>query len=100
MKLPREYLSCLDGGRICHGRLRSRPGRFRLWTPKEIAADIEDGLSSRVRGFVGFGDSGDGEMLAFDESGGVYLLPLVGMHALDAKKIAASWSEFLTLIRR
>jgi hypothetical protein len=100
MKLPKEYLSYIECGGIRSGRLQSRPGCFQLWTPKDIASDIEDRFSSRVRGFVGFGNSGDGEMLAFEASGAVYVLPLVGTNGFDAKKIASNWSEFVAMIRK
>ncbi len=99
MKLPREYVSYLDDGGTRRGRLKDRPGRFQLWTPKDISSDIEDRLSSRVCGFVGFGNSGDGEMLAFGESGAIYVLPLAGMHAHDAKEVASNWTAFVAMIR-
>jgi len=50
-------------------------------------------VDENAPGFVGFGSDGGGEMLAFDGSGAVYMIPFVGMCVGDAKKIASSWNE-------
>ena len=50
-------------------------------------------------GFLGFGGSGGGDMLAFDKDGGVYCLPMIGMEARHAEKFAGSWIEFRRRIK-
>ena len=45
-------------------------------------------------GFLAFAGNGGGEVLAFDALGAVYMIPLIGMEAEQAVKIANSFTEF------
>lgn len=45
-------------------------------------------------GFIAFASDGGGEVFVFDESGTVYLMPLIGMSRNDAIKIADSWTAY------
>jgi hypothetical protein len=45
-------------------------------------------------GFLAFAGNGGGEVLAFDAIGAVYMIPLIGMEAEQAIKIADSFAEF------
>jgi hypothetical protein len=46
-------------------------------------------------GFLGFGSNGGGELLAFDASGRVFMIPFVGMSVEDARPVAKSWNQFV-----
>lgn len=71
------------------------PGYVELWAiediPKENAA-IE--INVYAPGFVAFAGNSGGEVIAFDATGAVYMLPLIGMEAEQAIKIADSFAEF------
>lgn len=72
----------------------ARPGYVALWTMAEIPgnnADIE--IQECAPGFVAFAGNGGGEVLAFDASGAVFMLPLIGMEPQCAIKVAGSFSE-------
>jgi hypothetical protein len=51
-------------------------------------------------GFLGFGSSGGGEMLAFDADGRVVMIPFIPMSPELALPVADSWSEFVERIER
>ncbi|MFL9926652.1 SMI1/KNR4 family protein [Herbaspirillum lusitanum] len=73
----------------------ARPGYVILWTMDEIAgsnSDIE--IETYAPGFVAFAGNGGGEVLAFDEQGSVYMLPLIGMGPEVAIRIADNFQEF------
>lgn len=71
------------------------PGYVELWAiediPKENTAIKMDLYAPR---FVAFAGNGGGEVLAFDAIGAVYMIPLIGMEAEQAVKIADSFAEF------
>lgn len=71
------------------------PGYVILWAMDEIAGsnlDIE--IETYAPGFLAFAGNGGGEVLAFDEQGRVYMLPLIGMDSEVAIRIADSFPDF------
>lgn len=71
-----------------------QPGYVVLWSLAEIPgnnADIE--IQQYAPGFVAFAGDGGGEVLAFDASGAVFTLPLIGMEPQYAIKVADSFAE-------
>jgi hypothetical protein len=78
MALPPEYVSYFAGDGRREGGLTVEPGWFQLWPP----ADVEHWnqayhVSEFAPGFLGFGSNGGGELLAFDASGRIFMLPMV-----------------------
>jgi hypothetical protein len=71
------------------------PGYVELWAIEDILQEntaIE--IDVYAPGFLAFGGNGGGEVLAFDAVGAVYMIPLIGMEAGQAIKIADSFNEF------
>jgi hypothetical protein len=94
--IPAQYTAFL----AAHGAFEGfttgegRPGYVALWTMAEITgnnADIQ--IQDYAPGFIAFAGDGGGEVLAFDASGAVFLLPLVGMEPQYAIKVADSFAE-------
>ena len=92
--LPKDYIAYLEGEGVAEGFTEGMPGYFALWDPNEIEATNKDlQVQTYAPGFVGFGTDGGGELLAFDASGAVFMLPLIGMEPECANEIAKSWLE-------
>ncbi|MCP3657870.1 SMI1/KNR4 family protein [Herbaspirillum sp.] len=73
----------------------ARPGYVILWSIDEISeinSDIQ--IETYAPGFIAFAGNGGGEVLAFDERGGVHMLPLIGMAPEAAIRIADSFQDF------
>jgi hypothetical protein len=71
------------------------PGYVELWSIEDIPeqnASIE--IEVYAPGFLAFAGNGGGEVLVFDATGAVYMLPLIGMEPKYAIKIAGSFAEF------
>lgn len=71
------------------------PGYVELWAIEEIPqqnAAIE--MDVYAPGFLAFAGNGGGEVLAFDATGAVYMIPLIGMEAEQAIKIADTFAKF------
>ena len=101
MALPPEYVSYFAGGGRKEGGLTVEPGWFQLWSPEDVERWNRDyHVSEFAPGFLGFGSSGGGEMLAFDSHGRVVMIPMVGMSPDEAKPVADSWSDFIERIER
>jgi hypothetical protein len=97
LQLPKDYLSYLEAGGSDSGFTEGDPGYFQLWALKEGEALNRDyKVDDFAPGFIGFGSDGGGEMLAFDGSGAVFMIPFVGDGVEDAKKIANTWSEIVS----
>ncbi|MES2127611.1 MAG: SMI1/KNR4 family protein [Pseudomonadota bacterium] len=72
----------------------SYPGYVALWRLEELAknnADID--IEMCAPGYVAFGGDAGGEVLAFDKTGSVFMLPLIGMEAQYARHIANDFQE-------
>ena len=92
--LPSDYIAYLEGTGVAEGFTEGLPGCFALWHPDEIEASNRDlQVATYAPGFLGFGTDGGGELLAFDGSGAVFMLPMIGMEPQYATKIAKSWRE-------
>ena len=77
------------------------PGWFQLWPPAEVEQMNRDyHVSELAPGFLGFGSSGGGELLAFDAGGRVVMIPFILMSPEHALPVASSWSEFVERIER
>jgi hypothetical protein len=97
-QLPADYLRYLEEGSD-FGETEGEPGYFQLWHPDEIEERNRGYcVGEYAPGFLGFGSDGGGEMLAFNSSGSVFMLPFVGMSPKEAKKIGSSWSEIAARI--
>lgn len=73
----------------------SSPGYVELWAIEDIPqqnAAIE--MDAYAPGFLAFAGNGGSEVLAFDATGAVYMVPLIGMEPEQAIKIADSFAEF------
>lgn len=89
--LPDDYIAYLEGMGVAEGFTEGLPGYFALWHPDEIEASNRDlEIATCAPGFLGFGTDGGGELLAFDGSGAVFMLPMIGMEPQYANKIANS----------
>ena len=96
MTLPEDYIGYMSGNSPIEGGLTVEPGWFQLWPLNEASKwNWEYQVEEFAPGFLGFGSSGGGEMLAFDGEGRVWMLPFVGMCPADAKLVASSWREFV-----
>jgi hypothetical protein len=101
MMLPSQYIDYFAGEGPREGGLTVEPGWFQLWSPSEV-----EGLNRDYRvhefapGFLGFGSSGGGELLAFDSAGRVVMIPFVGMAVDTARPVADSWVEFLKKVEK
>ena len=101
MALPPEYVSYFAGDGRKEGGLSVEPGWFQLWAPAEIEQLNRDyQVSQFAPGFLGFGSSGGGELLAFDTEGRIFMIPFTGMSGDEAKPVADSWSEFVERIEK
>ena len=71
------------------------PGYVELWAIEDIPQEnsaIE--MDVYAPGFLAFAGNGGGEVFAFDTLGSVYMIPLIGMEAEQAIRIADSFAEF------
>ena len=95
-KIPAQYTDFVNSKGLFEGFTSddSEPGYLELWTIEDISGnnlDIE--IEKYALGFLAFAGNGGGEVLAFDSSGAVYMLPLIGMESRHAKKIAHSFLD-------
>jgi hypothetical protein len=101
MTLPDEYLRYFAGDGPKEGGLSVDPGWFQLWSPDEVQRwNREYRVHEFAPGFLGFGSSGGGEMLAFDAGSRVVMIPMVGMSPDEARPVANSWREFVERIEQ
>ncbi len=94
-RLPANYEAYVSSGALTEGSVEGEPGYFVLWPLDEIAqnnADVD--IQKYAPGFVAFGGNGGGELLAFDRTGAVVMLPMIGLDVQHAIKIAESWEAF------
>ncbi|MDH1055658.1 conserved hypothetical protein [Pseudomonas sp. 9AZ] len=94
IRIPPEYLEFI----ALHGAIESftegKPGYVELWLPEDIATNNEDiQIKELAPGYLAFAGNGGGEILAFNSQGEVFMLPLIGMEARYAQKIANTWNE-------
>lgn len=101
MTLPAQYTDYFAGSGPKEGALAVEPGWFQLWPPAEVEQMNRDyQVSDLAPGFLGFGSSGGGELLAFDSDGQVVMIPFIPMSPEHALPVANSWSEFVEKIEQ
>ncbi len=101
MILPAEYVKYFSGDGLLEGGLMVDPGWFQLWPLGEIEdLNLNYQVQEFAPGFLGFGSSGGGELLAFDSEGSIVMIPFIGMAPNEAITIAASWSDFVSKIEQ
>ena len=99
--LPSDYIDYLKADGVSEGFTDGQPGYFMLWDPDEVeSSNAELQVQKLAPGYLGFGSDGGGELLAFDATGAVFMLPMVGMEPRYAKKIAESWNEIAERITK
>lgn len=99
MTLPDDFLQYLQSGAPRFGNLADFPLYFEIWSEDEIDRwNREYEVETYAPGFYGFAGDGGGEMYAFGPEGAIYALPLIGMEARVAKRLAGSWAEFASKI--
>jgi hypothetical protein len=92
--LPAEYEQFLAAHGTFEGMTSGEPGYIALWSVAELPGNNFDILIQQYApGFLAFAGNGGGEVLAFDASGTVYMLPLIGMEPRHAVKVAGSFGE-------
>ena len=78
MTVPAPYIGYFASDAPKEGALAVEPGWFQLWPPAEIERLNRDyHVPEFAPGFLGFGSSGGGELLAFDSAGRIFMLPMV-----------------------
>ena len=103
--LPSEYLALLRYSNGGEGSLDIDPGRLQLWSSEEVLEHNRGyEIAEHIPGFLGFGSSGGGELLAFDTQSGkhwkVVMIPFIPMSAKEAIVIANDFREFIRAISR
>jgi len=93
-RIPPEYLEFI----ALHGAIESftegELGYIELWLPQDIVGNNEAiQIKELAPGYLAFAGNGGGEVLAFNSQGEVFILPLIGMEARYAQKIANTWNE-------
>jgi hypothetical protein len=96
--IPGDYVNYIvDTGPFeCCTYEDAEPGYVVLWSFDEIAknnSDIE--IETYAPGFIAFGGDGGGELLAFDATGAVFMLPLIGMEPDCAIRVAENFQELV-----
>lgn len=96
VNVPAEYRAFLEQHGAFEGFVAGddTPGYVELWHLDDIEStnrDVE--ISKYAPGFLAFAGNGGGEILAFDWTGAVYMLPLIGMAPDSALKVADCFTE-------
>lgn len=94
--IPFEYIEYMRANGPFEGFTldETEPGYVALWAVNEIPemnSEIE--IERYAPGFVGFAGNGGGEVLVFDKSGTVFMLPLIGMEPMLAIRVAENFAE-------
>lgn len=94
IRIPPEYLEFI----ALHGAIESftegDPSYIELWSLQDIVGNNEAiQIKQLAPGYLAFAGNGGGEILAFNSQGEVFMLPLIGMEARYAQKIANTWNE-------
>ena len=99
VRIPPEYLEFIAAHGAVESFTEGEPGYIELWLPQDVSGNNRAiQVEEFAPGYLAFAGNGGGEILAFNSQGEVFMLPLIGMAAPYAKKIANSWSEFVVCI--
>jgi hypothetical protein len=96
VSIPAEYKDFLSTHGPFEGFIKGHepPGYVALWTLEDLPANnAEIHVHEMAPGYLAFGGDGGGEVLAFDSSGAVFLLPMIGMESRYARKVSSSFAE-------
>jgi hypothetical protein len=96
--IPRDYVDYIksNGPFECLTHGDAEPSYVVLWSFDEIAnrnSDVE--IEMYAPGFIAFGGNGGGELLVFDNTGAVFMLPMIGMEPDCAIRIAENFQELV-----
>ena len=94
--IPAEYKDFLATHGLFEGLTSGdeAPGYVVLWPLNKLRTrNSELQVQELAAGFLAFGGDGGGEVLAFDATGAVFMLPMIGMEIGQAIKVANSFSE-------
>ena len=95
MSIPEEYRRFVEVNGLFEGFTTGDAEYVALWAPSEISRNNADiNISEYAPGFLAFASDGGGEVFAFDVTGTVFMLPLIGMESRYAEKVANSFLEF------
>ena len=94
--LPSKYKEHLESSQTLYGETTLDNAEYFDLEPlnsiEEMNADIQ--INEYALGFIAFASNGGGEIFAFNSSGEIYILPLIGMSKDTAIKVADSWEHF------
>jgi hypothetical protein len=96
LRIPQEYVDYVNAHGLFEGETSddAEPGYIELWAPDAIQAENESiEIEELAPGFVAFAGNGGGEVLVFDATGAVYMLPLIGMAPEYAELIAENFKS-------
>lgn len=92
-----EFLRLSNGG---EGELGVEPGWFRIWPASEVlSANKAYEIPSVLPGYLGFGSSGGGELLAFRldrPDPPIVMIPFIPLDAAEELPVAANFAEFVS----
>jgi len=98
--MPSQYVEYIDTNGLFEGFTTDddSPGYIALWNLEEIPGNNRGIDVERLApGFIAFAGNGGGEVLAFDASGAVFMLPMIGMAPDCAIRVA---DDFQSLAMR
>lgn len=94
LSVPKEYQQHIDKHGTFEGFTSGEPGYIELWSLEDLSsnnADIQ--IQVYAPGYLAFAGNGGGEVLAFNATGAVFMLPLIGMEPSCAILVAGSFAE-------
>lgn len=90
-----EYVKA-TGPSECFTHDDVEPGYVVLWALDEISKNnSEVEIETYAPGFIAFGGNGGGELLVFDTTGAVFMLPMIGMEPDCAIRVAETFEELV-----
>lgn len=97
LPLPDDYLTLLRYSNGGEGPLRVKPGWFQIWPAQEVLElNRAYAVPVYLPSYLGFGNSGGGEMLAFRAgSASVFMVPFIGLEHEYACPITNDFAEFV-----
>ena len=97
VSLPDEYRQYIASKGQFEGFTVGEPGYIQLWKIEDLTIiNAELSIEALAPGFLAFGSDGGNELLAFNNNGAIYKIPMIGMESRYAIKIANSFSDLLS----
>ena len=97
IQLPAVYRSFIDTHGLFEGfsAMAHEERDVILWGKDEVTnANAEIEVDVYAPGYVAFAGNGGGEVYAFDATGAVFMLPMIGMEPAAAIHVAKDFLEF------